>query len=126
MLEAILQEHVQHLIDRLRSARHQQAAAGLRIGEQPAFDLALGEKVEVASYGRRLGPVDGDIRAGEAVQRTSPDAAGYDNMLAPDRYRHQLDGYPLSKYMLKFMAEGKQIYYVHYRTTVPDGGNHGG
>jgi tRNA (guanine-N7-)-methyltransferase len=40
---------------------------------------------------------------------------GYDNMLAPDLYRHELEGYHLSKYMRKFMAEGKRIYFVHYR-----------
>jgi len=37
------------------------------------------------------------------------------NVLAPDQYRHGLEGYPLSKYMLKFMGEGKRIYFVHYR-----------
>jgi len=41
--------------------------------------------------------------------------AGYVNMLAPDLYRHELEGYHLSKYMRKFMAEGKRIYFVHYR-----------
>jgi len=40
---------------------------------------------------------------------------GFDNMLAPDSYRHNLDGYPVSKYMRRFLDEGKQIYYVHYR-----------
>lgn len=42
---------------------------------------------------------------------------GFRNMLAPDPYRYALAGYPSSKYMQKFMAEGKQIYYVHYRKT---------
>ena len=37
------------------------------------------------------------------------------NVLAPDHYRHELEGYPLSKYMLKFMGEGKRIYFVYYR-----------
>lgn len=55
-----------------------------------------------------------------------PDMAGFENILAPDLFRHELEGYPLSKYMLKFMAEGKRIYYVHYRTTVQAGGCHGG
>jgi tRNA (guanine-N7-)-methyltransferase len=55
-----------------------------------------------------------------------PGVAGFGNVLAPDLFRHHLEGYPLSKYMLKFMAEGKQIYYVHYRTTAQAGGNHGG
>jgi tRNA (guanine-N7-)-methyltransferase len=40
---------------------------------------------------------------------------GYCNMLVPDLYRHALEGYHLSKYMLKFMAEGKRIYFIHYR-----------
>lgn len=40
---------------------------------------------------------------------------GFDNMLAPDRYRHTLEGYPVSKYMRRFLDEGKHIYYVHYR-----------
>lgn len=40
---------------------------------------------------------------------------GYENLLAPDLYRHDLPGYPLSKYMRKFLAEGKQIYFIHYR-----------
>jgi len=40
---------------------------------------------------------------------------GYMNLLAPDLYRHDLGGYHRSKYMLKFMAEGKQIHFVHYR-----------
>jgi tRNA (guanine-N7-)-methyltransferase len=37
------------------------------------------------------------------------------NLLAPDLWRHELDGYPRTKYMLKFMAEGKQIFFVQYR-----------
>jgi len=52
---------------------------------------------------------------GEDVARSMPTVAGFENMLAPDLYRHELDGYPLSKYMLKFMSEGKRIYFVHYR-----------
>lgn len=40
---------------------------------------------------------------------------GFENMLAPDAYRHVLEGYPVSKYMRRFLEEGKQIYYVHYR-----------
>jgi len=40
---------------------------------------------------------------------------GFENILAPDSYRHTLDGYPVSKYMRRFLDEGKQIYYVHYR-----------
>ena len=44
-----------------------------------------------------------------------PELAGFINAIAPDLFRHELEGYPLSKYMLKFMAEGKRIYYIHYR-----------
>ena len=44
-----------------------------------------------------------------------PGVDGYENRLAPDLYRHELEGYHLSKYMRKFMAEGKRIYFVHYR-----------
>jgi tRNA (guanine-N7-)-methyltransferase len=42
---------------------------------------------------------------------------GFENRLAPDLYRHELAGYHLSKYMRKFMAEGKKIYFIHYRKT---------
>ena len=40
---------------------------------------------------------------------------GFVNRLAPDLYRHELEGYHLSKYMNKFMAEGKKIFFVHYQ-----------
>lgn len=40
---------------------------------------------------------------------------GFANLLTPDLYRHELEGYHLSKYMNKFMAEGKRIYFIHYR-----------
>ncbi len=40
---------------------------------------------------------------------------GFENLLAIDLYRHELPGYHLSKYMRKFMAEGKKIYFIHYR-----------
>ena len=49
------------------------------------------------------------------VANFMPQLAGFSNQLAPELYRHDLPGYPLSKYMKKFMAEGKQIYFVHYR-----------
>jgi tRNA (guanine-N7-)-methyltransferase len=42
---------------------------------------------------------------------------GFANQLSPDLYRHELAGYHLSKYMQKFMAMGKKIYFVHYRKT---------
>lgn len=38
---------------------------------------------------------------------------GYCNLL-PEPWLHDLEGYPRTKYMLKFMAEGKQIYFVQY------------
>jgi len=41
--------------------------------------------------------------------------AGFENMLLPDLWRHDLEGYPRTKYMLKFMAEGKEIYFVQHR-----------
>lgn len=52
---------------------------------------------------------------GQDVAGFMAEQPGFANMLAPDIYRHELAGYPLSKYMLKFMAEGKHIYFVHYR-----------
>jgi tRNA (guanine-N7-)-methyltransferase len=52
---------------------------------------------------------------GEDVAGIMPAIAGFENSLAPDLYRHELAGYPLSKYMRKFMAEGKRIYFVQYR-----------
>lgn len=59
---------------------------------------------------------------GQDVAAFMPEQAGFENMLSPDLYRHELDGYPLSKYMVKFMAEGKRIYYVHYRRKNAAGG----
>ena len=52
---------------------------------------------------------------GADVARLMPGMPGFANVLAPDPYRHSLEGYPLSKYMLKFMDAGKQIYFIHYR-----------
>ena len=54
---------------------------------------------------------------GRDVAALMPGVAGFENRLAPDPYRHALEGYHLSKYMMKFMAEGKRIYFVHYRKT---------
>lgn len=48
------------------------------------------------------------------VAEFMPEISGFKNQLAPERYRHELQGYPLSKYMRKFMDEGKQIYFVQY------------
>jgi tRNA (guanine-N7-)-methyltransferase len=47
-----------------------------------------------------------------------PGVGGLENALAPDLYRHRLDGYHPSKYMQKFMTAGKQIYFVHYRRII--------
>jgi tRNA (guanine-N7-)-methyltransferase len=43
------------------------------------------------------------------------DQPGFINQLAPQTYRHYLEGYPVSKYMRRFMDMGQPIYYVHYR-----------
>jgi len=51
---------------------------------------------------------------GEDVAAFMAKQSGYKNMLAPDLLRHELADYHHSKYMLKFMAEGKQIHFVHY------------
>jgi tRNA (guanine-N7-)-methyltransferase len=40
---------------------------------------------------------------------------GFVNQLAPETYRHMLPGYPVSKYMRRFLELGQPIYYVHYR-----------
>ncbi len=42
---------------------------------------------------------------------------GFNNMLAPEGWVHELPGYPLTKYMRRFISEGKRIYYIHFRTT---------
>lgn len=47
-----------------------------------------------------------------ALMATRTDFA---NVLEPDLHRDDLDNYHRSKYMLKFMAEGKTIRFVHYR-----------
>jgi len=52
---------------------------------------------------------------GEDVSRIMPEIEGFENIFTPDLYRHDRERYPLSKYMLKFMATGKQIYFIHYR-----------
>ncbi len=52
---------------------------------------------------------------GIEVANLLPYVAGYSNVLAPDLYRHELAGYPLSKYMRRFIAEGKKIYFMNYR-----------
>lgn len=52
---------------------------------------------------------------GEDVAGFMPQQQGFQNMLAPDLSRDDLEGYHRSKYMVKFMAEGKRIHFVHYR-----------
>jgi tRNA (guanine-N7-)-methyltransferase len=52
---------------------------------------------------------------GEDVADFMSRQEGYNNMLAPDLSRYDLEGYHRSKYMIKFMSEGKQIHFVHYR-----------
>lgn len=52
---------------------------------------------------------------GRDVAELMPGIAGFENILEPDPYRHEREQYPLSKYMMKFMKEGKRIYFVHYR-----------
>jgi tRNA (guanine-N7-)-methyltransferase len=49
------------------------------------------------------------------VAQLLPEVAVLENQFAPDQYRHEFPGYHLSKYMRKFMAEGKRIYFVHYK-----------
>ncbi len=48
-----------------------------------------------------------------------PHVAGMTNMLAPELFRYELEGYHLSRYMEKFMAQGKKIHYIHYRKALP-------
>jgi tRNA (guanine-N7-)-methyltransferase len=52
------------------------------------------------------------------VAKLMSEVEGFENVLAPELYQHQLDGYHLSKYMQKFMAEGKKIYFVNYKKIV--------
>ena len=55
------------------------------------------------------------------VAQMLPEVAALENRFAPDQYRHEFPGYHLSKYMRKFMAEGKRIYFVHYRVKPREG-----
>ncbi len=52
---------------------------------------------------------------GTDVAEMLPAVDGLVNVLAPDPFRHQLEDYHLSKYMEKFMEQGKKIYFIHYR-----------
>ncbi len=49
------------------------------------------------------------------VANALPEIAALENRFAPELYRHEFPEYHLSKYMRKFMAEGKQIYFMHYK-----------
>lgn len=51
---------------------------------------------------------------GEDVAATLDTLPGYLNLL-PESYQHTLFGYPLSKYMQRFLDEGKPIYFMHYQ-----------
>lgn len=86
----------------------------------------VGYLAEFLSPGADLYFATDFVDYGLDVAALMPDMAGFENVIAPDTYRHELEGYPKSKYMLKFMAEGKQIYYIHYRRTGQVGGGHGG
>ncbi len=59
---------------------------------------------------------------GREVAAFMPRQRDFENQLAPDLWRHDLPEYPRSKYMLKFMAEGQDIYFVHYRRTAQPAG----
>lgn len=52
---------------------------------------------------------------GEDVAVMLARTPGYVNCLAPDLWRHDIEDYPRTKYMRKFMSEGKQIFFVHYQ-----------
>lgn len=52
---------------------------------------------------------------GEDVAKMMSEQPGFENMLSPQLWTHHLEGYPSSKYMQRFISEGKQIYFVHYR-----------
>jgi len=51
---------------------------------------------------------------GEAVADLMPTVEGYDNALDTGFARY-LPGYPISKYMRRFLQIGQDIYFVHYR-----------
>ncbi len=40
---------------------------------------------------------------------------GFENMLGPEGWAHDLPGYPQTKYMKRFIAEGKKIFFLHFR-----------
>ncbi len=48
-----------------------------------------------------------------------PQLSGMTNLLAPELFRYERPGYPLSRYMEKFLAQGKQIHFIHYQKDTP-------
>lgn len=50
----------------------------------------------------------------EDVAEQIRDLHGYRNMQATD-WVHSLSGYPISKYMQRFLDIGQQIYFIHYQ-----------
>jgi len=52
---------------------------------------------------------------GSDVAGFMPEIPGMTNMLDPDPFRYELEGYHLSRYMEKFIAQGKNIHFVYYR-----------
>jgi len=51
----------------------------------------------------------------EDVAGFMPELSCFRNMFDPHPYLHAVENYPLSKYMIKFMAEGKRIFFLRYR-----------
>jgi tRNA (guanine-N7-)-methyltransferase len=49
-----------------------------------------------------------------AVAEQIRDLTGYHNMLLTD-WTHGLPGYPISKYMQRFLDRGQHIYFIHHR-----------
>jgi tRNA (guanine-N7-)-methyltransferase len=58
---------------------------------------------------------------GESVAEMMTKIELFENVLGPDSFRHDIPGYHRTKYMLKFMDEGKKIYFVHYRRAASAG-----
>ncbi len=50
----------------------------------------------------------------EDVAAQIRDLKGYRNILQSD-WVHNLPGYPVSKYMQRFLDRGQQIYFIHYQ-----------
>ncbi len=52
---------------------------------------------------------------GKDVASLMAEQPGFENLLEPELWLHDIEGYPRTKYMLKFMAHGKDIYFIKYR-----------